>query len=479
MLLLVLAVVIFMGISLVIGLQQSVWFDEAYSVMLAQQNMQGLLHLTAMDTHPPLYYMLLKAWAALFGWGELALRSLSVLAAGGALALAALLVRRTFGVRAALVTLPFLAFVPMLLRYGFEIRMYAIASLIGVAATYALVAALAAAGRKRVLWFAAYAVLVAMGVYALYYMALLWLAHVAWLVWLARKNKQPVFASSWMAALVGSVALFLPWLPTFLGQLGNNALTPVAGALTLDNMVGIITFNFVYQPAWRVSPLLALLVLAVTLLLGYFSVQAFKTVKKAQRPYLVLLALYVLVPLLLLAVISLLRPMYVERYLSHFIIGGVMFMGVAVALVTKHGSPVVRSFAMLLFVTMLVGVSHLASAGNYNYQRVQQPEAKQIAEVLNCQNKPVVVAGSLFEATELGYYAKGCDIRYVAEDRDLRGGYLPAAERFKRVITPKELAGKDFFYVHHEDTSMVLPAGSMLLYDREFDKVHVKRIIAR
>lgn len=477
--LLLLAAAIFMGISLAVGLQQSIWFDEAYSVMLAQQDMQGLLHLTAMDTHPPLYYVLLKAWAALFGWGEFALRSLSVLAAGGAVMLAALLVRRMFGVRAALVALPFLAFAPMLLRYGFEIRMYAIASLIGVAATCALVGALAAVGRKRILWFAAYAVLVAMGVYTLYYMVLLWLAHVVWLVWLARKNKQPVFASGWMAALAGSVALFLPWLPTFVRQIGNNALAPVAGALTLDNMLGVVTFNFVYQPAWWVSPLLALLVLAVTLLLGYFSVQAFKTVKKTQRQYLVLLAMYVLVPLMLLAVISLVRPMYIERYMSHFIIGGVAFIGVAVALVAKQGSPVVRSFAALLFVTMLVGVSHLAHAGNYNYQRMMQPEAKQIAAALNCQNGSVVVAGSPFEATELGYYAKGCEIKYMAEDRDLRGGYLPAAERFDRVITPKELTGQDFFYVHHEDASMVLPTGSTVLYDKTFDKVHVKRVIAR
>src|SRR6266542_3589812 len=99
------AAVLAMAISLGIGLMQSVWFDEAYSILLAKQPVADLIHLTSIDTHPPLYYLVLKLWAGLFGWGEFALRSLSVLAMGAALAIGALLVKRLFGVKAALVTL--------------------------------------------------------------------------------------------------------------------------------------------------------------------------------------------------------------------------------------------------------------------------------------------------------------------------------------------------------------------------------------
>ncbi|HEY5695459.1 MAG TPA: hypothetical protein VIQ80_01340, partial [Candidatus Saccharimonadales bacterium] len=51
-----------MVISLMIGLAQSVWFDEAYSIMLAKQPILNLIHLTSADTHPPFYYLLLKGW---------------------------------------------------------------------------------------------------------------------------------------------------------------------------------------------------------------------------------------------------------------------------------------------------------------------------------------------------------------------------------------------------------------------------------
>src|SRR5690349_4584320 len=172
-------VLLAMGISLAIGLMQSVWFDEAYSIWLAKQPIGELLRLTSVDTHPPFYYMLLKGWAGMFGWGEFALRSLSVLAMGGALATGVVLVKRLFGVRAALIALMFGVFAPFLLRYGFEIRMYALASCIGIAATYVLVRAVEEKVYKKQVWlYVLYAVLVALGVYVLYYMALLWIVHV-------------------------------------------------------------------------------------------------------------------------------------------------------------------------------------------------------------------------------------------------------------------------------------------------------------
>jgi len=42
-----------------------------------------MLRLTALDTHPPFYYLILKMWGNLFGWGELALRSLSAIFMAG------------------------------------------------------------------------------------------------------------------------------------------------------------------------------------------------------------------------------------------------------------------------------------------------------------------------------------------------------------------------------------------------------------
>ena len=88
-------------IALAIGVQQSVWFDEAYSVRVAQQPLGDLLSLTAVDTHPPLYYMILKLWAGIGGWGEVWLRLLSALFYGGSVIVGALLIRRLFNTKTA------------------------------------------------------------------------------------------------------------------------------------------------------------------------------------------------------------------------------------------------------------------------------------------------------------------------------------------------------------------------------------------
>ena len=78
---LVMAMASTFALALSLGLKQSVWFDESYSIMLAKSSIPDLFRLTGVDAHPPFYYLLLKSWTSIFGYSELALRSLSALLA--------------------------------------------------------------------------------------------------------------------------------------------------------------------------------------------------------------------------------------------------------------------------------------------------------------------------------------------------------------------------------------------------------------
>jgi uncharacterized membrane protein len=448
-------------ISLGIGLSQSVWFDEAYSIMVAKQPLDQLLHLTAIDTHPPLYYMILKAWAGMFGWGELALRSLSVLALGGSLVFGGLLVKRLFGVRAALVTLPFIILAPFLLRYGFEIRMYALASLIGIAATYTLVVATEAKTyKKRWILYGIYAILVALGVYTLYYTALLWAAHLLWLIYVTIKQKKPLLRAPWLLAYVGSVVLFLPWLPEFFRQVNNGALAPISQAMTLENLLGIVSFNFVYQPVWQLSALQSLLVFFVLGALIFITVKALRAATKEERSKLLLLAFYIIIPVTLLTLVSLFRPMYVERYLAHVALGGMLFVGVAVSLATKKSTVLLQSVSALLLVVLVVGVAHLVQVGNYNFQRLQKPDVAEAAKSMaSCQDGSTILAADPYVAIELSYYVTNCDIYFYSEDAKLGGGYAPLSESPLRISDPAlQLASeKSVYYVHYDEPKLELP----------------------
>ena len=466
-----------MLVSLAIGLTQSVWFDEAYSIMLAKQPVDQLLHLAAVDTHPPLYYLLLKAWAGIFGWGELALRSLSVIALGGSLVFGGLLVKRMFGVRVALVALPFIILAPFLLRYGFEIRMYALASLIGIAATYVLVTALEAkTSRQRWIKYTIYAIIVALGVYTLYYMALLWIAHLVWLAWITYREKKSLMKAPWLLTFAGSVILFLPWLPTFLKQVNNGALAQISQAMTLDNLLGIISFNFVYQPVWQLSALLSLLVVFVISTLCFIIIRAFKVVPHDQKKYLLLLALYVLVPVVILTLVSLLRPMYVERYLAHIAIGGMLFIGAAVALATKKASTMLHTAAALLIVVLVVGIAHLVQVGNYNFQRLQKPDVASAASLLKpCNSETTILAADPYVAIELAYYLPDCDIHFYSKDAKLAGGYAPLSESRLQISDPVvQLANeKSLYYVYYDQPTLEIPLGMNQTSDDKFGSLSV------
>jgi 4-amino-4-deoxy-L-arabinose transferase-like glycosyltransferase len=280
-----------------------------------------------------------------------------------------LLAKRMFGAKIALGGVVMLALAPLLLRYGFEIRMYADASLIGVAATYALYAAWLAKGRAKATWLVGYGLLVAAGTYLLYYLAFLWIAHVVWLLYVRSKRRMPWKALlPYLASYAAAVVLFLPWLRTFVSQISNGALAPIGQPLNLDQLIGIVTFNFVYQPLYMVTVPLTAMVVA---LVGVFvwAIPKAKQALKGKGDEVALLSMYMGVPVALLMIVSLARSMYTERYLSHVAIGFMLLAGTVVAAAVQQAIRQNRRAIVapvIVAVVAATGVVTLALVGNFN-----------------------------------------------------------------------------------------------------------------
>ena len=442
-----------------VGIRQSVWFDEAYTILLAKQPIGQLLSLTGVDTHPPLFYILLKGWAGVFGWGELALRSLSVLCMVGALLIGGMLVRKMFGYRTAIVTVCILALSPLLLRYGFEIRMYAFASLVGVAATYCLYSATKAASAVCWRWLAGYGVLVAVGMYSLYYMAFLWIAHVVWLVamWLLQKQHIRQLLP-YVYSYIGAVVLFAPWLPTFLGQMGNGALAPIGQPMNYEQLSGIVSFNVLYHPSSSLGVLLTLLFIMWLAVVAWAIVRAKSSLMANYRSEALLLACYIGVPIMLLVCISFAKPMYTERYLSHVAIGLMMSVGVIVSIVLSQLRK--RRFLMGLAVMapLCVGVFSLVAAGNFNFQRNERPTVNQVALTLNdCAKGTQLIAADPYVATEMAYYLPDCTMHFVSRWDTLGGGYAPFSGSPLQVKNTEDLSSDRVTYVYYGTPDQAIP----------------------
>ena len=463
-------------IALAIGVRQSVWFDEAYSVHVAQQSLGDLLRLTAVDTHPPLYYTVLKLWASIGGWGEVWLRLLSGLFYGGSVVAGALLIRRLFNVKIALSTLPFLLLAPLLIRYGFEIRGYAMASFIGITATYVMIRARASRGWQ---WWALYAVLVAAGMMTLYYMALLWLAHLIWLVASQKHSTKELVRAPWLWAYAGSVVLFLPWLSVFLSQVSNGALAPISQAMTLDNLLGIITFNTLYQPTWQLNPLYSLVALFAIVASVCTVVVAWRSLlSRAERQSFQLLMLYMLVPIIILTLVSLLKPMYVERYLSHTAIGGILLLGVSSALVwARYPSKWSKLTVLAIVAVMSLGVVRVSSVGNYNFQRLQSPEIKKASAALHPATYRVI-ANDPYVMTEIGYYQSADEMRFFSESAKLGGGYAPWSESKLRLDPEVDVVEERVQYVYYDKPSVDLEkSGFVLQSQRKFGPLVIDTMV--
>lgn len=105
---------------------ESFWRDEAFTYLLAKQNILDLLILTAKDFNPPLYYLIVHFWVKLFGSSEISLRSISLLFYWLTIYCVFLFIANVMEVHSKRkwIYLLLVALNPIILYYAFEARMY-------------------------------------------------------------------------------------------------------------------------------------------------------------------------------------------------------------------------------------------------------------------------------------------------------------------------------------------------------------------
>lgn len=469
------AVVVTFFLIMFLSRGQSVWFDEGYSILLAKHDVAKLIALTGVDAHPPLYYLLLKGWAGIFGWGEYALRSLSAIFASLAVGVVFLVIRRLFTVRTALVALPFLVIAPFALRYGYEIRMYALASLIGALATLVLVYAYNTKSRR--LW-VTYGALVALGMFTLYMVVAVWLAHVVWLLIVSRKNHQPFFRQSWVWSYILAVALFAVYIPTFLFQFTHSALPGIGSPVTLTKLADISGMTISYTPEWQLGGVLSLGIALIVTLVIYLFVVSWSASQRQQRPALLLMASLVVVPLLFFALSSLSKPIFTDRYMAQVIIYSYALIGIVVALGWRYGRRIAATILMVLSISMLIGgVIQLQQTGNFILERLQHPRTAEIRHTIDCSDQTVIVADDPYTYIDSDYYFSGCDIRFYSKtDVNNMGGYAPLHGSSARIDASTSLTAPILYHLHWEGGASFTPDDRYaLVQSTTFDKQVVDR----
>lgn len=138
------------------------WFDETFSLRLAEFPLRELISRSAQDTHPPLFFIGLKLWTAVAGQSPWMARFWSVLWSVGAVVCGFFFVReatrldydRARSLTAAIVAALLLALSPLQLTWAHQVRMYAPVECLSVLSTWLLWRAMQKPGCKsRWIWF--------------------------------------------------------------------------------------------------------------------------------------------------------------------------------------------------------------------------------------------------------------------------------------------------------------------------------------
>jgi uncharacterized membrane protein len=218
---------------------KSFWFDEAFSWRLIQFPFFEMLARTAQDNHPPLYFILLKAWAALFGTSEFALRGFSVLCGGVTVVAMYAFMREAFvrrepldgtppdanGKEPSLLVAGLVALSAFQIYWSREVRMYTLGTALAALSSWALFWALKAPTQSLKRW--TVCGLLALSFAYTHYYALFSLAAEAVFVcaYLLFRTRSccgsPVSSKHfWCPAFAGAIVLagWLPWAPFFLRQ---------------------------------------------------------------------------------------------------------------------------------------------------------------------------------------------------------------------------------------------------------------------
>jgi hypothetical protein len=389
------------------------WFDEACSGLLTFSDPGELLDSVRAEVTPPLYYLALHGWASLIGHGEAALRALSAGAGILTAALACLIAQRasrTAGLAAGLAV----ALSPIHVYYSQEARMYALLLFFLCAAIGCFLRALDEEGRGEIRWWIGYALSAAAAVWT-HYFAIFVLAAVPLL---ALEGGWRGVRGALLASLAAGL-LCLPLLPWVLAQVQlpatgwiGHAYRAIPPSLAVPRTLEIFTPGALYPdyyqfrfgaPLWRPA---AFALLLAALLPGLFvAVRS----RQAGAPRLARAgAIFTAGPLVLLALASLVRPVYLlARYDLIALPGFALLAGVGIAALPRPARLVIAGAALILGLTSLA--PHYERAGDYT--SLSRAVAAELAPALR-KNDVIVYTGFTLPVVRYPLLRRGADNRY-------------------------------------------------------------------
>jgi len=362
--------------------KESIWLDEATSLMIARMDLSSVVAWAAADIHPPLYYLTLHFWLHL-GESEFAVRALSAVLGVITIGVVFALARELLGSQVGFLSAMLFALAPLHVWYSQETRMYVMVTMLSLLASYLMLLALRNAaqamdGRKRELrrhWLG-YVLASVLALYTHYFaLFALFFSNLFALYWL-RRHRSGAWRS-WLLAQLAVVLLFLPWMPVLYRQVttgGGGWVERSVGRPLLSALVNTwLYFNvgldsqlypvMLRRAAYLLFALCVLVAILRMLRLGEAKSRLLSGEAKSHyREGILFCLVYAVLPVLTIWLLSQVKPMYSVRYLLPFFPPYCILVAAGIDSLPRSRARI--AVALLLVLTLLVG--------NWNVWRVEQ-----------------------------------------------------------------------------------------------------------
>lgn len=292
-----------------INLNQSLWLDEAISV-LATQNFSLLGMITdyaEADFHPPLFFIIIWLWSKVFGISEIAVRIPSVIFGVLTVYIVYLIGKKLHSKTLGLFSALLLAINPLHVYYSQEARMYSLAAM-AVSLNIFLLIKLLKGEKYKLIFLITSNILVFASDYVAY------LIFPAQFIFLLFFKKREVI-KKWFIAFTIAILSGILWIPIFLKQLDVGTVASanlpawkfIVGGFDIKG----VPLTFVKFIIGRISLddkfIYAALLLPISILFLFLIWRAVKYARDLEGK---LLIAWVTVPIILATIISFVIPIY-------------------------------------------------------------------------------------------------------------------------------------------------------------------------
>jgi len=394
--------------------QQGYWVDEIRSVLIATGGAEREWAYPLWNIHGPLHLVILRLWMMLFGTGEVATRTLSVIFGVAAFPLFYRAALPLIGARAARFALALLVFSPFHLWYSQETRNYAMLFDVTLLALPLYLSEIER--RTRGSFVAALAISVVAcltnlaGFFLLAIYGLLALT-------LGRAHRYPLTRLLALGLLV-AVALF-PWIIRAATQMGTPTLgrSSLPGEMVVrgESPPGLQSIPFAFyifslgfssgpsihelkQDRWEVlKPLLPYLTVAMALFIGLAARGAWTL--RRQRRMALLFGIWLVVPMVLMAAFSMFNLKAPNaRYALASFVPFLMLLGLGIASFRSR-------WASYLALALLLAISARADFDYFMNPRYWRPDGRGVGALLTAEQQPGDLVISCGVPEPLKYYA--------------------------------------------------------------------------